>query len=62
MSRFRVMEDGGMDTQLGEKAEIEYSLTIPYLRIFREGDQDPIWFLDVFNDKFEIGGQPVWKG
>ncbi|MEC5291973.1 phage major tail tube protein [Aurantimonas sp. C2-6-R+9] len=60
-ARFRFMEDDGMDTELGEKAGIEYAITLPYLRIFREGDATPIWFLDVFNDVFEVNGERVWK-
>lgn len=59
-AKFRILGDDGMDTELGEKAEIEYKLSIPALKIYRLGDENAIWELDVWNDVFEINGQPVW--
>lgn len=60
-AKFRTMKAGGMDTELGEKAEIEYEVSIPALKISVLGDDTPIWELDVWNDVFEINGVPVWS-
>lgn len=59
-AKWRFMEDDGMDTELGEKAGIDYKITVPFLKISRLGEEVPIWFLDVWNDVFEINGERVW--
>lgn len=59
-AKFRTIGDDGITAELGEKDGVEYEVTVPYLRIFVEGQNTPIWFLDVFNNVFQVNGRDVW--
>ena len=58
---FQVTEATGTTSELGEKAEGEYAISIPRYRIFRLGESAAIWELDIDADLFEVLGQPVWR-
>ena len=60
-AKFRFMKAGGVDTALGEKATVEHEISIPSLKIYRLGDAEAIWELDVWNDIYEINGVPVYE-
>lgn len=58
--RFSFMEDDGIDTELGENAGIEYTITIPFLKQSVLGSATPMFELDVFNDIYKVNGERVW--
>ena len=58
--KFYVMEDDGVDMELGEKAKVEYSISVPFLKQTVLGVETPIFELDVFNDVYKVNGQNVW--
>mgnify|MGYP001801119906 CR=1 FL=1 len=59
-AKFYVIGDDGSDMELGEKAQLEYEISCPFLSIGVLGDADPLWMLDVYNDIHTINGQNVW--
>lgn len=60
--KFRVLGDDGFTSELGEKAGIEYQITIPFLKQSVLGQDTPIFELDVMNDVYKVDGESVWAG
>lgn len=57
---FHTMKRPSFSSELGENGMPEYELSVPYLRQFRQGEQQDILLLDIFNDTYQINGQDVW--